>query len=73
MEGLEQLLLRELEWTMANEVRHVLGLPHCDASPNCLLDRLMTGCGTDNITNLPPDLIASEVTTMDQSDLTVDC
>jgi hypothetical protein len=30
----------------------------------------MTGGGTDNITNPPPDLIGSEVTTMDNSPFT---
>jgi hypothetical protein len=61
------------QWTLAHEVGHVLGLPHVDASPNCLLDRLMTGCGTFNITNPPPDLIQSEVNTMNNSQLTVTC
>ena len=37
----------------------MLGLPHVND-----LNRLMTGDGTDNITNPPPDLIASESTTM---------
>jgi hypothetical protein len=31
---------------------------------------LMTGNGTANITNPPPDLIASECSTMDSSPLT---
>ncbi len=53
-------------YTMAHEVGHVLGLNH--VSDN---NRLMTGLGTDNITNPPPDLIASEVTTMLASNLTV--
>lgn len=65
------------EWTLAHEVGHVLGLKHCDnrnAKPKfCLLDRLMTSCGTDFITNLPPDLIASEITKVDDSDLTINC
>ena len=38
----------------------------------CLLDRLMTGCGTGNITNPPPDLIGTEVTTMNNSAFTQD-
>ena len=46
-------------WTMAHETGHVLGLPHVNDN-----NRLMTGNGTDNITNLPPDLIASEASTM---------
>ena len=44
---------------MAHEAGHVLGLNHVNDS-----NRLMTGNGTDNITNLPPDLIASEGATM---------
>ncbi len=46
-------------WTMAHEVGHVLGLPHVNDS-----NRLMTGGGTDNITNPPPDIIGSEAATM---------
>jgi hypothetical protein len=46
-------------WTMAHEVGHDLGLAHVNDN-----NRLMTGNGTDNITNPPPDLIASEGTTM---------
>jgi hypothetical protein len=57
-------------WTLAHEVGHVLGLNHVDNMPNCLFDRLMTGCGTGGITNPPPDLIQSEVDTMNNSDLT---
>ena len=54
------------EWTLAHEVGHVLDLGHVDDN-----DRLMTGNGTFNITNPPPDLIASEVSTMQSSPLTV--
>ncbi|MEI7725946.1 MAG: DUF6623 family protein [Bacteroidota bacterium] len=53
-------------WTMGHEVGHVLGLSHVDNN-----DRLMTGNGTGNITNPPPDLISSEITTMRNSTLTV--
>ena len=34
-------------------------------------NRLMTGNGTGNITNPPPDLIASEIATMTASGLTI--
>ena len=54
------------KYTMAHEVGHVLGLAH--VSDN---NRLMTGLGTDNITNPPPDLLASEITTMLASPYTV--
>ena len=53
------------EWTLGHEVGHVLGLPHVTPT-----DRLMMGGGTNNITNPPPDLIASEVQTMDNSPFT---
>ena len=52
-------------WTMAHEVGHVLGLNHVNDN-----NRLMTGNGTSNITNPPPDLITSEVNTMRASALT---
>jgi hypothetical protein len=55
------------QWTMAHEVGHVLGLLHVNNN-----DRLMTGNGTANITNPPPDLIASEVSTMLASPFTID-
>lgn len=51
-------------WTLGHELGHVLGLSHVSLS-----DRLMTGLGTFGITNPPPDLIASEVTTMIASGL----
>jgi hypothetical protein len=53
------------EWTLAHEVGHVLGLSHVNDN-----NRLMTENGTGNITNLPPDLTASEATTMYASELT---
>ena len=55
------------EWTLGHEVGHVLGLSHVNDN-----NRLMTGNGTANITNPPPDLVASEVTTMGNSSLTQD-
>jgi hypothetical protein len=55
------------QWTLGHEVGHVLGLFHVNNN-----DRLMTGNGTANITNPPPDLIASEVTTMLASPFTID-
>jgi len=54
-------------WTLGHEVGHVLGLAHVNNN-----DRLMTGNGTANITNPPPDLVATEVATMVASPLTVD-
>ncbi|HEU5202674.1 MAG TPA: hypothetical protein VFU17_00110 [Candidatus Limnocylindrales bacterium] len=50
------------QWTLGHEIGHVLGLLHVNNN-----DRLMTGNGTGNITNPPPDLIATEVTTMNNS------
>jgi hypothetical protein len=55
------------QWTMGHEVGHVLGLFHVNDN-----DRLMTGNGTANITNPPPDLIGSEVVTMNGSAFTQD-
>jgi hypothetical protein len=52
-------------WTLAHEIGHVLGLPHVNDN-----NRLMTGNGTDLITNPPPDLIASESGTMLASSFT---
>ena len=52
-------------WTMGHEVGHVLGLVHVNDN-----NRLMTGNGTANITNPPPDLISTEVNTMRASTIT---
>lgn len=51
-------------WTLGHELGHVLGLAHVNNN-----DRLMTGNGTFNITNPPPDLISGEVSTMIASGL----
>ena len=56
------------QFTVAHEVGHVLGLAHVGDN-----NRLMTGNGTANITNPPPDLIPSEVSTMQSSRLTIPC
>lgn len=63
------------EWTLAHEAGHVLGLNHVDNPPTTerLLDRLMTGGGTNNLINLPPDLVASEIRTIDASDFRLAC
>jgi hypothetical protein len=56
------------EWTLAHEVGHVLGLRHVNDN-----NRLMTGNGTSNITNPPPDLVDGEIQTMRASGLTPRC
>ncbi|MBC8116295.1 MAG: hypothetical protein H7062_18050 [Candidatus Saccharimonas sp.] len=54
------------QWTFAHELGHVLGLRHVNDN-----NRLMTGNGTSNITNPPPDLVASEIVTMVASPFTI--
>lgn len=49
-------------WTLAHEIGDVLGLSQVDDN-----NRPMTGNGTDNITNPPPDIVASESATMPAS------
>jgi hypothetical protein len=56
------------QWTLAHEVGHVLGLNHVNDN-----NRLMTGNGTGNITNPPPDLVNTERQTMENSVLTQNC
>ena len=53
------------QWTLGHEVGHVLGLGHVNNN-----DRMMTGNGTWNITNPPPDLTAAERATMNASPFT---
>ncbi|MDQ3395027.1 MAG: hypothetical protein M3512_13065 [Bacteroidota bacterium] len=53
-------------WTLGHEFGHVLGIHHVNDS-----NRLMTGNGTSNITNPPPDLTSGESTTMRNSNLTI--
>lgn len=52
-------------WTLAHEVGHVLGLRHINDN-----NRLMTGNGTSNITNPPPNLVSTEVNSMREITLT---
>lgn len=54
------------QWTFAHEIGHVLSLSHVNNT-----NRLMTGGGTSNITNPPPDLVASEINSMIGSPFTI--
>lgn len=51
-------------WTLGHELGHVLSLNHVNNN-----NQLMTGNGTFNITNPPPDLASSEITKMINSSL----
>jgi hypothetical protein len=53
------------QWTLGHEIGHTFGLNHVNDN-----NRLMTGNGTANITNPPPDLIPAEVSTAQGSSLT---
>ena len=55
------------QWTLGHEIGHVLGLSHVNDN-----NRLMTGNGTGNITNPPPDLVSAEAQTMRNSPFTID-
>jgi HEAT repeats len=55
-------------WTLGHEVGHVLCLPHVTDSNN-----LMTDGGTDNITNAPPNLTDSQISTMQDAASAIDC
>ena len=71
-------------WTTAHEVGHVLGLQHISGentmcpqeNPNCCstpdFTRLMTGCGTGNITGVPT-IVQAEINTMRTSSLSNAC
>jgi hypothetical protein len=54
------------QWTFAHEIGHVLSLSHVNNN-----DRLMTGNGTSNITNPPPDLAPTEIASMIGSPFTI--
>jgi hypothetical protein len=56
------------QWTLGHETGHVLGLSHVSDSHN-----LMFGGGTDNITNPPPILTASQASTMRASGFAHNC
>jgi len=64
-------------WTTGHEVGHVLGLSHISGenAPACTTPdfaRLMTGCGTGNITGIPT-IVQAEIDTMRGSNLANPC
>src|SRR5215218_3930930 len=59
---------RASRWTLGHEVGHVLCLAHVEDS-----DNLMTGAGTDNLTNPPADLTAEQIATMQEAPSAIDC
>ncbi len=50
------------KWTLAHEIGHLLALAHVDDDHN-----LMTGNGTENITNPPPILVSEQTERMHAS------
>lgn len=60
-------------WIVAHEIGHNLGLFHPDQGSMPMTDRLMTRVWLGNITNPPPDLIQTEINTMNNSQLTTRC
>jgi len=62
--GIPAIVISQLatEWTLAHEIGHLLGLSHVDDDHN-----LMTGIGTENITNPPPILSPEQADQMHAS------
>jgi hypothetical protein len=57
-------------WLLAHEVGHVLGLRHVGTAPGQSDNLMFPNVGW---TNVPPDLAASEFTTMFNSNFTINC
>ncbi|MCA8953907.1 MAG: hypothetical protein KDE27_30635 [Planctomycetes bacterium] len=55
-------------WTLPHEIGHVLGLTHVNDNR-----RLMTGNGTYNVVDPPPDLVQAEINTMLDSPYSIPC